>query len=142
MFIPESYFCCYILYGRKSNAPRVSTFCQKDELPSRGLFRCTRCGRILTGGSSKRTTTRYHYYHCNYGCEERFRAEEANNLFYDVLKSISGNEKIFRCFEPIMENVNLGKGRESKAEMDSVKSEIDICRKRLEKAQTLMLDGQ
>jgi hypothetical protein len=51
---------------------------QKDELPIRGFLICAKCIGQLTGSASKGKYQRYFYYHCQPGCKERFRADDAN----------------------------------------------------------------
>ena len=130
-----------VLDGRKRKLP-PSPFCMKDELPLRGFLECGKCGRRLTGSSSKGRSSRYHYYHCKFGCKERFRADEANDVFYDVLKSISSNEKVLRSFELIMSGVNSKNGTDKKEEVEKYKKELATYEARMDNAQTLMLDGK
>jgi site-specific DNA recombinase len=77
--------------GRKRNLP-ASPFCQREELPLRGFLTCAKCGKTLTGSASKGRSARYYYYHCKGSCNERFKAPEANEQFYNLLRTVS-NQK-------------------------------------------------
>ena len=130
-----------VLDGRKRKHPKIP-FCKKEELPLRGFLQCAQCGRPLTGSSSKGRSLRYHYYHCKFGCKERFKAEDANEVFYQVLRAISENDRIYRSFQRIMGNLNNKNGKEQVAELQTMKKELATYQNRLTKAQTLMLDDQ
>ncbi len=130
-----------VLEGRKRNLP-VSPFCQKEELPLRGFLTCSKCGKTLTGSASKGRSARYYYYHCKGSCKERIKAEEANEKFYDLLRSVSRNKKVFTSYALIMKDSNKKDGQDKTAELQQVKKELETYQKRLDNAQTLMLDGQ
>jgi len=129
-----------VLDGRKRHLSK-SPFCQKEELPLRGFLQCARCGRTLTGSSSKGRNARYHYYHCKGGCPERFRADEANGIFFQVLRSIGSNDKIYQSFKYIMAGVGDKNGKLKAEQLQSMKKEMETYLNRLSKGQTLMLDG-
>ena len=57
-----------------------------EDLPLRGFLICPKCGKILTGSSSKGRTKHYAYYHCFLGCKFRHRADDVNNQFMDNLR--------------------------------------------------------
>lgn len=80
-----------ILNGKKR--PTVASTKQKDELPLRGFLTCAKCGGKLTGSASKGKYQRYFYYHCQPGCKERFRSDEANEKVIDELQKISAKKK-------------------------------------------------
>jgi len=130
-----------VLEGRKRKLP-VSPFCQKEELPLRGFLTCSKCGKTLTGSASKGRSARYYYYHCKHGCSERFRASEANGVFYELLESVSSNKKIFISYSLIMQDAHKKNGKDKSVELQQVKKEMETYQKRLDNAQTLMLDGQ
>ena len=65
-----------IINGKRRST--VASLKQKDELPLRGFLTCPQCGGKLTGSASKGKYQLYFYYHCQPGCKERFRADEAN----------------------------------------------------------------
>lgn len=129
-----------ILNGYKRYKPRVS-FCQPDDLPLRGFLQCAKCGKTLSGSSSKGRNARYLYYHCTKGCKERFKAETANEAFCQVLHSISSNDKVYRSLQLILGNT-YNKNNTSRAdELKTLKAELNVYKSRLEKAQNLLLDG-
>ena len=85
------------LNDKKRKFPSRNT--SKEELPLRGFLECRKCGAKLTGSASKGNGGRYFYYHCQKGCNERFKAEIANEVFISEIGRISQNPKgigIFR----------------------------------------------
>ncbi len=130
-----------VLEGRKRNLP-ISPFCQQEELPLRGFLTCAKCGRTLTGSASKGRSARYYYYHCKRECKERFRAEEANEYFFGMLRSVSSQKKLLQTYELIMTDAHKKKGQDRSAELQQDKRELETYQKRLDNAQTLMLDGK
>lgn len=129
-----------VLNGRKRNKPK-SQFCQKEELPLRGFLNCARCGNLLTGSASKGRSARYYYYHCRSGCKERFKAEEANQTFYHILRYVSNNNKVYHSLQLILGSV-FNKNQNSRSEeLKKLNEELNVYQKRMDRAQTLMLDG-
>lgn len=141
--VPESLFYEVqdILDGRKKKEQPI-TICQKDELPLRGFLQCARCGKPLTGSASKGRSARYYYYHCKFGCKERFRADEANSLFNDVLHAVSNNDKVYRSLELILGGENKEEAEIRAKELAELKNKLETFEQRMERAQVLMLDGK
>jgi site-specific DNA recombinase len=71
----------------EKNASRVEKVNYREELPLRGLLQCPKCHSSWTGSGSRGNGGTYFYYHCQNGCKERVKAEEANLVFSDYLKS-------------------------------------------------------
>ncbi|MBN4046981.1 recombinase family protein, partial [bacterium AH-315-P13] len=67
---------------------KIHKFSEIDEqLPLRGFLECAKCGRAITGSASRGGSgIRHFYYHCQPKCKERFRADDANAVFEDLLK--------------------------------------------------------
>ncbi len=128
-----------VLEGRKRNLP-ISPFCQKEELPLRGFLTCAKCGKTLTGSASRGRSGRYYYYHCKNECKERFRANEANEKFEEMLEYVSSLDKILRSCELILAGQYKKNGQEKSNELSQVRKELDIYKARLDNARTLMLD--
>lgn len=141
--VPEAMFYEVqdILDGRKKKDQPV-TICQKDQLPLRGFLECAKCGRPLTGSASKGRSARYYYYHCKFGCKERFRAEEANSLFNEILHAVSTDEKVYRSLELILGGENKEEANIRAKELAELRMKLDMYEQRMERAQLLMLDGK
>ncbi len=125
---------------RKINHPTVH--CKREPWPLRGFLKCPRCGRSLTGSTSKGNGGIYYYYHCIKGCKERHKANEVNDGFYGQLTVASRNEKAIRSYELIFKNSAVKNGKDKVTLMNKYQQELDTNKKRLQNAQTLMLDGQ
>ena len=129
-----------VLEGKKrKDLPAHSS--KRNELPLRGFLQCSKCGRNLTGSASKGNGGRYFYYHCKEGCKERFRATEANEVFYEQLADISNHQKTLLSLEIILKDVILKNSKEKSTDLNKLKQEADTYRNRLTNAQNMMLDG-
>jgi site-specific DNA recombinase len=85
------------LNGRKRKFPSKNTL--KEELPLRGFLECRKCGAKLTGSASKGNGGRYFYYHCQKGCNERIKADEANKTFIEEVERASNDPKGIDLFK-------------------------------------------
>lgn len=74
-----------VLDGRKRPTYRPKIRTNKD-LQLRDFLLCRKCGKLLTGSSSKGRYEYYTYYHCRKGCTCRFKAGEVNDEFLRELK--------------------------------------------------------
>ncbi|MCZ6594729.1 MAG: recombinase family protein, partial [Bacteroidetes bacterium] len=93
-----------ILEGRiKKSKVRSS---RDEKLPLRGFLQCRICGGNLTGSASRsRTGARHFYYHCQKGCRERFRADEANGQFVSFLGGFKIPDEVLTLYYHVMEDV-------------------------------------
>ncbi|MBD3338064.1 MAG: hypothetical protein GF353_03075, partial [Candidatus Lokiarchaeota archaeon] len=105
----------WILQGRKRKMKKFSK--HSIMLPLRGHLVCRICENNLTGsGSRSKTGKKHYYYHCNCGCGERFRADEANALFLDYLRSFQIRDEILILYYKILKDVfqkdDIDRGKE------------------------------
>ncbi len=129
-----------ILNGKKRMT--VASTKQKDELPLRGFLTCSKCGGQLTGSASKGKYQRYFYYHCQPGCKERFRADDANEKLVAKLKEISAKKEALKCYRIILEKELRKSSKENTGDKQRILAEINKNIERIDHAQKLMLDGQ
>lgn len=87
------------------NASRVEKINYRNELPLRGMLQCPKCHSPWTGSGSKGNGGTYFYYHCQKGCKERVKAEEANLVFSDYLKSLQVHPEVSNLYMAIMEDI-------------------------------------
>jgi site-specific DNA recombinase len=127
-----------ILEGRKRKVPPKNT--GREELPLRGFLECRLCGGRLTDSASKGNGGKYFYYHCTKGCPERFKAEEANELFLAELKKISANEESIALFEEMMESYIKASGKEKGFILKEIEAEIEKHKERIRNAQEMAAD--
>lgn len=129
-----------VLNGRRRKGASKHTM--KEELPLRGQLICRKCGNKLTGSASKGNGGRYFYYHCSKGCNERFKADEANQIFVKTLEKISFNQESITAFlKSIKVYLKVDDDKKAKNIMQS-NVEIQKHKDRIDNAQQLMLDGQ
>ena len=74
-----------VLDGRKRSTYKAKIL-TNENLPLRGFLICPKCGKLLTGSTSKGHTKYYTYYHCTTGCTCRFNADTVNKEFVYELK--------------------------------------------------------
>ncbi|HEX7904872.1 MAG TPA: recombinase family protein [Chitinophagaceae bacterium] len=129
-----------ILNGKQR--PAVAGNKQKDELPLRGFLICSKCGGKLTGSASKGKLQRYFYYHCQPGCKERFRADDANDKAIKELQKISAKNEALKLYRIILEKELKKTSKDISEENQKIISEIKKNRERIDNAETIMLDKQ
>lgn len=76
-----------------------------DDLPLRGFLVCRLCGEVLTGSVSKGNGGIYIYYHCQRGCKERFRADDAHDYFTKWLEMISMKSEYLELNLAVMKDI-------------------------------------
>ena len=92
-----------ILNGRKRKQPKKSKL--KAIFPLRGHLICKLCGNNLTASSSKGSTKKYDYYHCQHGCKERISAQLANTEYEKLLSSLVVNKEICELYTEALKDV-------------------------------------
>jgi site-specific DNA recombinase len=131
-----------VLKGRKRN---TKVRCTKDEnLPLRGFLICKVCGRPITGSASKGNGGKYYYYHCQKAkeCGERYRANDAHEVFLNELKKISANEDVLDLYHKIMSELYKKNGTDKTKQIKEIQADIDKLKQRIQNAQALMLDAE
>ncbi len=103
---------------------------------------CSKCGGQLTGSASKGKYQRYFYYHCQPGCKERFRADDANEKLVAKLQEIAAKKEALKLYRLILEKELKKSSKENTGDKQKVIAEIKKNQERIENAQKLMLDGQ
>lgn len=102
----------------EKNASRVEKINYRDELPLRRLLQCPKCNSSWTGSGSRGNGGTYFYYHCQKGCKERVKAEEANLVFSDYLKSFQVHPEVSNLYMAIMEDIFKTKEGDREKEID------------------------
>jgi site-specific DNA recombinase len=129
-----------VLKGRRKKHPQHVT--RRDELPLRGFLECKKCGRKLTGSASRGNGGKYFYYHCSKGCNERFKAEEANTTFIKELRKIRLQSQWLEVYFQVLKDEFNNNKEDNQKNVQKVEAEIKKYEQRLNNAQTLMLDGE
>ncbi len=128
-----------VLDGRKRNHRRHN---QKEELSLRGFLQCRKCGRNLSGSASKGNGGRYFYYHCTCGCNERFKAETANQKFETRLTEISYMQEAIDLFVYAVKIKTKSSTGEKHKATKEIQQDIDKNSARIKEAQRMRLDKE
>ena len=114
---------------------------RKEQLPLRGHLKCKRCGGNLTGSGTTGNGGKYWYYHCQNGCKERFRADEANEVFIDHLDAISVAPEIAQLYLAVMEDIFKEKEGDREEQVAEVVKEIDDLEDKLLEVDKRYVEG-
>jgi site-specific DNA recombinase len=128
-----------IIAGRRFKRPAVNVT-RREELPMRGFLGCPRCGRSLTGSASKGNGGKYFYYHCNGGCKERYKAEEANEEFLKELRKIRANAEVLEAYYEALKEKFGEYQKDNSKTIQRMGEEIKKHEARIKNAQLLMID--
>ena len=127
-----------ILTGRRTQSKHTK---RKEELPLRGFLQCAKCGGKLTGsGSKSRSGEKHFYYHCQKGCKERFRADEANELFMDYLNSFQLPDEIITLYFEVMRDIFKVDDKERLNEIFHYEKQINHLQDRLASVHDKFID--
>ncbi len=129
-----------VLSGKKRKFPSRNTL--KAELPLRGFLECRKCGGRLTGSASKGNGGRYFYYHCSGGCDERIKAETANDALVKEFEKISNSKGGIRAFKKILHDYALKQNKNQSTSKELLNAEIEKNQQRIQNAQQMMVDGE
>lgn len=128
-----------IIEGRAHQ--RTSKTYLNDNFFLRGNLRCRRCGKIMTASTSKGNGGKYYYYHCIYGCPERFPAKETNAKFESFLSTFQVRPAAADdVYQHLLQIIKSDNDRNNK-EIKSLDEEITKNSKRIQNAKFLMLDS-
>lgn len=125
----------------EKNASRVEKVNYRDELPLRGLLQCPKCHSSLTGSGSKGNGGTYFYYHCQNGCKERVKAEEANLVFSDYLKSFQVHPEVSNLYMAIMEDIFKTKEGDREKEINRLQKNLAELETKLFKIDEMYVAG-
>ncbi|MBK7908988.1 recombinase family protein [Candidatus Pollutiaquabacter sp.] len=88
---------------KRATKKKDVTKCFNPLMPLRGYLICRKCGRMLTGSSSKGNGGLYVYYHCSNGCKERFRDFKAHAAFHSYLSSFQPSPVMVEIYTKVLE---------------------------------------
>ncbi len=132
--------CLDLLNGKKKKLSRLST--RQEHLPLRGRLQCARCGGKLTGSNSKsRNGSLHSYYHCQKGCKERFRADEANSIFIQYLQDYAISDEAQELYLKILADVFKANDAELTRERQRIDKQAEDLNRRIESLNDKYFDG-
>ncbi len=128
-----------ILKGKRKAISISNTRC--DELLLRGFLQCKECGHKLTGsGSRSRNGSIHYYYHCQHGCKERFRADEANRDFALFLDRMALPEEVMNLYYAILKDVFGTDNAKRESETKRLTGQIELANRRLSSLEDKYVD--
>lgn len=114
---------------------------RKEALPLRGYLICNCCGGKLTGSAStSRNGDKHYYYHCQKGCKERFRADEANDYFITYLEEIQPPKEVLTLYYKVMKDIFKADDIERETELKALTTQIRALESRLENLEDKFVD--
>lgn len=114
----------------------------RKEFPLRGFLQCRLCGGVMTASASKGNGGKYYYYHCQKGCEERFKATTANEMFQTFLTQLKPKEGVVKLYETILKDTFSNLSKVNTIEIKRIDDLMKKNRTRILNAQSLMLDAE
>jgi len=122
------------------NMPKSIT--RLDNLPLRGVVRCSKCQAKMTGsGSRGKMGKKYYYYHCNECTNERFRAENANQLMEEVLDQFKFKKGVTRLYEELVKHIYEQNEKDNTSDLQNLKKSIQKQKQRISNLQDMLIDG-
>jgi DNA invertase Pin-like site-specific DNA recombinase len=127
-----------MLDGRKREkyAPKIVG---DDKLPLRGFLICPKCGKLLTGSTSKGRKKYYTYYHCFGKCNQRFQAEPVNQLLLDELSLYIPKTEVKKLYAMLIAETYYEETKEIQLEKKRVLAQIKDYELRLLNARELIV---
>lgn len=105
------------------------------------MLQCPQCQSSWTGSGSRGNGGTYFYYHCQNGCKERVRAEEANLIFSDFLKSFQVHPEVSNLYMAIMEDIFKTKEGDREKEINRLQKNLAELETKLFKVDEMYVAG-
>ncbi|RWY55396.1 recombinase family protein [Mucilaginibacter gilvus] len=112
-----------------------------DMLPLRGFIRCSKCSRVLCGSASKGRNGYYYYYHCSSACGCRYKAEDVNRAFDEVIEEFTIDENYAELFTEVIADTYKSQNTTQLISRSELLKEINDLNSRIAKARELLLNG-
>ncbi len=130
-----------ILEGRKKKKKKWAT--KNENLPLRGHIKCTKCGKNLTGSASTgRWGGKYYYYHCRLGCRERFKVDEAHQMFEELLESYTIDRGVSELYYDVISEKYGNNKRVRTTKMNKIEKEIKDLKEIISTAEDNLFEGK
>ncbi len=131
--------CQQIENATKRNMAKPNT--KNENLPLRGHLVCKQCESMLTGSGSKGNGGVYFYYHCQHGCKERFRANEAHISFESLIGSFQVKPEVASLYLTVMEDIFATEEGDRKKELQKLDSQMRECSEKILKNDQMFMNG-
>lgn len=111
-------------------------------LPLRHHLKCPDCGRNLTGSASKGNGGRYYYYHCQRGCNTRYKADIANSDFTQYLHNIKIKPEIIKLYKEIVKDVFTENSKEHDKRLVQIEKDMAVNSDKISRVDNLLIEGK
>lgn len=125
-----------------SGRAKVKTRRSNEIFPLKGFLQCPRCGRTMTGDSSRGNGGLYHYYRCHRGCSEIVRADIANNKFIEYLSDFKIDKDFAEVYLLIMEDIFKEKEKFTFDQINSLNKRIKESEIRMQSLDRKFIDNE
>ncbi len=129
-----------VLDGGHKGAAKGPRPSRRVEYPLRGHLTCAQCGGNLTASAAKQG--RYHYYHCQTPCKERFNVRTAHDAFDAVLRSVRVAPEVSRLYLAVLKDVQDEREGSREAVRARLISEIEAVEEKLTDAAEKLVEGK
>jgi site-specific DNA recombinase len=131
----------HILAERKKHLTSKTKY--DENLPLRGVLICRKCGGNLTGSAStSHTGAKHYYYHCQYGCRERFRANTANHTFIKYLNQFNFKPEVLNLYRFILLDVFSQEEENKKLSVKKLTNQISELKALIQKAEDKFIQDE
>jgi site-specific DNA recombinase len=112
-----------------------------EMLPLRGFIKCSKCSRVLCGSASKGRNGYYYYYHCSSACGCRYKAEEVNSTFNEIVQQYTIQANYAELFTEVITNTYKNQNSTQVTSRYDLLKEINDLNSRVSKARELLING-
>jgi site-specific DNA recombinase len=131
-----------VLDGRRKKNAQPLIHSVHEKLPLRGILKCPKCGKKLTGSGSLGNGGRFFYYHCSKGCKVRFRAELANNAVDKIIRQIKV-ELVFKdLYKDVVNDYITKNGQSKESQQKLIHKKVGVLKARITNMENKYADNE
>lgn len=130
-----------VLKGKKKGPNKAKIF-SDARFPLRGFLKCPRCGRVLTGSSSKGRGRYYSYYHCSKPCYARAQTTVVEDRFLTELKKYAANPEMSEIYMMFINDAWSNQTNHIKSDRKELINEMQTIEDKLSRIRGLLSSGE
>ncbi len=129
-----------VLNGKVRKTKKYSF--KNEDFPLRGHISCSRCGKTLTGSTSKGNGGLYYYYHCTKGCNERFKTAEAHEKLETLIGKVKLTEDMSNLVYAVLSDEHKSTKFQSTIKVNKLDKSIAKINTTIEQAENNLFEGK